>query len=88
MVHVWLLPPTLWSGVLEHVETEGGFLPPTPLRPGRLARALPNINPFEQNGPCLDPFESNGSYTHKNHAALGKVSFGLLFCSIFDACAV
>ena len=33
-------PPTLWSGVLDHVETKGGgFLPPTPHRPGRLARA-------------------------------------------------
>ena len=35
-------PPTLWSGVLDHLETKGGgFLPPTPLRPGRLARPPP-----------------------------------------------
>ena len=26
-----------WSGVLEHVELRGEFLPPTPLRPGDLA---------------------------------------------------
>ena len=54
-VHV-LNPPTLWSGVLDNLEARGGFLPPTPLRSGRLARALPNINTFDPNGPSLDPF--------------------------------
>ena len=39
-------PPTLWSGVLEHFETKGGgFLPPTPLRPGRLAGAHSKLQP-------------------------------------------
>ena len=39
-------PPTLWSGVLEHLETKGGgFLPPTPLRPWRLAGASSKLQP-------------------------------------------
>ena len=35
-----IYPPTFGSGVLDHLETKGGgLLPPTPLRPGRLAGA-------------------------------------------------
>ena len=39
-------PPTLWSGVLERLESKGGgFLPPTPLRPGSLAEVSPKHQP-------------------------------------------
>ena len=56
------IPPTFWSGVLEHLEAKGGgFLLPTPLRPGRLAGHPQNISPLGPNGPRLDPFGQNGS---------------------------
>ena len=57
----YLNPPTFGSGVLDHLETGGGFLPPTPLHSGRFVGHPPKINPFEPNGPSLDPFGLNGS---------------------------
>ncbi len=65
-------PPTLWSGVLEHLEAKGGgFLPLPPSALGALPGHPPNINPFEPNGPSLDPFELSGSYNNINCAAQG-----------------
>ena len=55
-------PPTLWSGVLEHYEANGGgFLP---LPPSALADLLGHpqyFSLFWPNGPSLEPFEENGS---------------------------
>jgi hypothetical protein len=53
-------PPTFGSGVLEH-SRGGRFPPPYPLLSGRFVGHPPKINPFEPNGPSLDPFGQNGS---------------------------
>ena len=53
-------PPTFGSGVLEHVNG-GRFPPPTPLHSGRFVGHPPKIDPFEPNGPSLDPFGLNRS---------------------------
>ena len=42
---------TLWSGVLEHLEAKGrGLLPPTSLRPGRLAKSSSKHQPVWAKG--------------------------------------
>ena len=64
------------AGVLEHLETKGGGFLPLPLALGALPGHPPNINPFEPNGPSLDSFGLNGSYSNKNHATQAKVNFG------------
>ena len=65
-------PPTLWSGVLEHLEAKGGgFLPPTPLRSGRLAGASSKTQPVLAKRSKPRPVWLKRVVTVKKHAPRG-----------------